>query len=78
MKKIDKNIPFEESMVLSKRKYPIIEMEVGDSFAFTKEEKGGVHSSINWVMKKNPDSQKLWKIAKDPLDSSGFRAWRVR
>lgn len=72
MIKIDKDIPIPEIIKGRKSKYPINEMEVGDSF-FIEGGKVSITSSLN---------QKLSRVGKKRLvgkiEGTGLRIWRIK
>ena len=71
MCKIEKNVPIPD-VHSKKRKYPLPQMEVGDSF-FIKGTKKNITGSINFFRIKHPERE--FTIRK--VDA-GVRVWRVR
>ena len=75
--KLEKNVPLPNDLEYmgAKRKYPWLEMEVGDSFAIPE----GRHESVRtasaaWVLR-HPERDMRFSVRK--LEDGTYRCWRV-
>lgn len=69
---IEKNVPIPERKVRKGQKYPFADMQVGDSFTFTKDDYPRVSSAMRTYAWKSESRQFTIRRVDD-----GFRCWRL-
>lgn len=75
--KLEKNVPMPLGSVDrgAKRKYPWLEMEVGDSFAIPAGQHESVRTSASAWEARHPEDPRMFTVRK--TENGTYRCWRV-
>jgi hypothetical protein len=61
-----------------KSKYPINEMNPGESFAFDPDSVRAIRSAVSRAQSRWKGEHRLYSVRPDPMDARKYRCWRIR